>query len=287
MDSTKIKVFLYSVDYGSFSKAAEILSYTPSGVSQLVTALEKEMGYALLYRNKKGVKPTAEGLKVLPVLREIMNQEEKLHQINDEILGLSTGTITIAAYSSVATHWLPKIISSFQKMYPNIKINLMEGIRQEVCTWLEEKKADIGFMSFKKPMNYHWIPLMDDPMLAVLPKEHPLAKGNFYPLKQCSKEAFIMPALGRDDDVIEMFRKNKITPDIRFSTLENFAAMAMIEEGLGMSIMNELITKGWQCDVVKLPLDPPQHITLGMALPSLKNAPPAVKRFVECALTIR
>jgi len=92
-----------------------------------------------------------------------------------------------------------------------------------------------------------------------------------------------MPALGRDDDVIALFERNNLTPRIRFSTLENFAAMAMIEQGLGMSIMNELITRNWQCNVVKLPLDPPQQITLGMALPPLKNASPAVKRFVGYA----
>ena len=60
--------------------------------------------------------------------------------------------------------------------------------------------------------------------------------------------------------------------------------MAMIEQGLGMSIMNELITRNWQCDVVKLPLVPPQQITLGIALPSLENASPAVKRFVQYAV---
>ncbi len=55
---------------------------------------------------------------------------------------------------------------------------------------------------------------------------------------------------------------------------------------MGMSIMNELITKRWECDVAKLPLDPPQQITLGIAIPSLKNSPPAVKRFVKFAKSL-
>ncbi|HBC92528.1 MAG TPA: transcriptional regulator [Pelotomaculum sp.] len=282
-DSTKCKVFLASVDLGSFSKAAAALRYTPSGVSQLVNAFEKEMGYPLLHRDKKGVTPTEEALKIIPVLREILKQEEKLNQINDEIVGLATGCVTIAAYSSIATHWLPRVIRAFQEEYPQITIKLMEGIRQEVSGWLDDKIADVAFLSYKDPMLYDWIPLAEDQMLAVLPKTHLLATETTYPLQNCQYERFIMPALGRDDDVVALFEKNNLNPNIQFSTLENFAAMSMIEQGLGMSIMNELITRNWQCDVVKLPLDPPQQITLGIALQSLKSASPAVKRFISYA----
>lgn len=283
MDSTKCKVFITSVELGSFSKAAEILGYTTSGVSQLVNTFEKEIGFPLLIRNRKGVTPTDEALKIIPILRNILLQEEYLYQVSGEIKGLSLGRITIGAYSSIATHWLPAVIKVFQEKYPKIEIRLMEGIRQEVEGWLAEKKIDVAFLSYKEPMLYEWIPLGEDPMLAVLPTTHPLAKQSVYPLQNCQYERFIMPALGRDDDVAELFKRNKLTPKICFSTLENFATLAMIEQGMGMSIMNQLITKKWQGDVVKLPLDPPQQITLGIALPSLKSASPAIKRFIEYA----
>jgi DNA-binding transcriptional LysR family regulator len=283
MDTTKCKVFIASVELGSFSKAASVLGYTASGVSQLVNAFEKEMGFPLLMRDKRGVRPTDNGLKILPVLRDILLQEERLNQINAEIKGLAIGSVTIGAYSSISTHWLPSVIKGFQEAYPQIEIRLMEGIRQEVENWLADKRTDIAFLSYKEPMLYEWIPLAEDPMLAVLPKTHPFADKAVYPLQNCENERFIMPALGRDDDVAELFRRNKLAPQICFSTLENFSALAMIEQGMGMSIMNELITRKWQCDVIKLPLDPPQQITLGIALPSLKTAPPAVKRFVDYA----
>ncbi|MDU2066525.1 MAG: LysR family transcriptional regulator substrate-binding protein, partial [Sporomusaceae bacterium] len=157
---------------------------------------------------------------------------------------------------------------------------------QEVCKWLEEKVADVAFLSYKDSMPYEWIPLADDQMLAILPKTHPLAKKSSYPLQNCKYERFIMPALGRDDDVISLFQENSLNPSIQFTTLENFATMTMIEQGLGMSIMNELITKKWQCNVVKLPLDPPQKITLGIAISSLQNASPVVKEFVKYATEI-
>lgn len=286
MDITKCKVFLKSVELGSFSKAASALGYTTSGVSQLVNTFEKEMGFPLLTRSNKGVEATDNALKIIPILREIIIQEEKLYQVNSEIKGLTLGNITIAAYSSIATHWLPSVIKGFQELYPQIEIKLMEGIRQEVDSWLSDKKADIAFFTYKDPMPYDWIPLAKDPMLAVLSKDHPLANESVYPLKNCQNEQFIMPALGRDDDVVEMLEKNDLKPNISFSTLENFAALAMIEQGLGMSIMNELITKRWQCDVIKLPLEPPQHIIFGIAVLSLNTSSPAVKRFIQYATSL-
>ena len=92
-----------------------------------------------------------------------------------------------------------------------------------------------------------------------------------------------MPALGRDADVAALFERNGLELNVQFTTLQNFAAISMVEQGLGISIMNELITRNWQCDVVKLPLEPPQKIVLGMALLSRENASPAVKRFVKYA----
>lgn len=281
MDITKCKVFVKSVELGSFSKAGLELGYTTSGVSQLINAFEDDMGFPLLIRTNKGVAPTDNALKIIPVLREILLQEERLYQINAEIKGLAIGTVTIGSYSSIATHWLPSIIKGFQETYPNIEIKLMEGIRQEVDNWLSERRTDIAFFSYKEPMVYDWIPLKKDPMMAILPTNHPLANQDIYPLQNCENEEFIMPALGRDDDVAEMINRNNLNLNIAFSTLENYATLAMIEQGMGMSIMNELITKRWQCDVVKLPLDPAQEITLGIGVPSLTNSSPAVKKFVS------
>lgn len=65
----------------------------------------------------------------------------------------------------------------------------------------------------------------------------------------------------------------------------NFATMAMIEKGLGMSVMNNLITEKWNCDVVKIPVEPPSRVILGMAVPSYKQTSPAVKRFMQYAVS--
>lgn len=284
MESARCKAFMYAADTGSFTKAAERLNYTPSGVSQLVGALENETGLTLLRRTRKGVTLTPDGEILLPAVREFLEKENRIYELAAEVKGLLVGSVTIAAYSSISTHWLPEVIRDFEQDYPQIEIRLMEGIRQEATRWLDEKKADIGFLSYQEPMPYEWTPLDYDEMLAVLPKDHLYASKESYPLINCETDSFIMPALGRDDDVVSLFERNGIKLNIHFTTLENFATMAMIEKGLGMSVMNNLITEKWNCDIVKIPVDPPSRITLGLAVPSYKQASPAVKRFIKYAV---
>ena len=284
METARCRAFLAAAETGSFSKAAEALSYTPSGVNQLVTALEKELGFPVFRRNTKGVTLTENGEMLLPAVREFLRQEDRIFELSAEMNGLLIGSVTIAAYSSIATHWLPAVISAFQQDYPQIRIRLMEGIWQEVSKWLDDRAADIGFLSYQEGMPYEWIPLAEDPMLALLPKDHPLAGAEAYPLKECANDRFIMPALGCDDDVTALFAKNGIVPNVQFTTLESFSVMSMVEQGLGMSVMNQLITEKRICDVAKLPIDPPSQITLGIALHSKADISPAVRMFLKYAV---
>ena len=284
METARCRAFLAAAETGSFSRAAEVLRYTPSGVNQLVSALEKEVGFSLFSRSTKGVALTANGQLLLPVIREILHQEDRLFELSAQMNGLLIGTVTIAAYSSIATHWLPVVIRAFQQDYPHVEIKLMEGIWQEVSQWLEERTADIGFFSYQENMPFEWIPLAEDPMVALLPRSHPLAEASCYPLENCEQDSFIMPALGCDDDVEALFTRSHVRPNIRYTTIENFSAMSMVEQGLGVSVMNRLITEKRICDVAMIPIDPPASITLGAALHSHTEASPAVKMFLKYAV---
>lgn len=276
METARCRAFVAAAETGSFSKAAEALSYTPSGVNQLVTALEKEFGFPLFRRNTKGVALTENGELLLPVIRKFLRQEDRIFELSAEMNGLLIGSVNIAAYSSIATHWLPAVIGAFQRDYPQIHINLLEGIWQEVSQWLDDRVADIGFFSYQESMPYEWIPLAEDPMLALLPRDHPLAN--------CATDRFIMPAKGCDDDVTALFHRTGIVPNVQFTTIESFSAMSMVEQGLGMSVMNKLITEKRVCDIAMLPVDPPASITLGIALHSRADLSPAVRMFLKYAV---
>lgn len=90
-----------------------------------------------------------------------------------------------------------------------------------------------------------------------------------------------MPALGQDYDLMRILKSDTSQLNIKFSTVENYAALSMVENGLGISIMNELITKGLPCNAVFLDFLPPQYISLGIAIPSIQTASPAEKKLIS------
>lgn len=280
MDTRKYKVLLAVVDLGSFTKAAEELGYTVSGISHMMNSLEEEIGFKILFRSKKGVTLSHDGAELLPILRSIIKLEEKYEQTLSEMHDLNQGSIHIGSYPSVANHWLPRIIKQFNQQYPKIRIKITEGVNQEILKLLDEKRVDFGFASSQNIGNYKWIPLGTDPMIAVLPLNHPKADAEFYDLKDIEHDDFIVTAGGNDEDVSNLLRKYSLTPKISYQTFENYSALAMIEEGLGMSVMNELITKGRNVTLVKKKLNPPAFIELGILLPK-DIVTPAVVKFVE------
>ena len=124
MDFKKCEALLAAIDTGSFTKAAEQLHYTPSGISHMMTNLEAELGFPLLYRSKTGVVPTPSALELMPVLREMADCANRFEQISSRINGLQTGRLTIGVYTSIATCWLPPVIKAFAASYPGIRIIL-------------------------------------------------------------------------------------------------------------------------------------------------------------------
>ena len=127
---------------------------------------------------------------------------------------------------------------------------------------------------------------MEDRIVAVISKDHRLAGAEAYPITECRNDNLIMSDSGRDMDVIDMLKSNGISPDVRFSTIENYTAINMASKGLGVNIVNEFITKSWDSDCVILPLDPPATVEFGIVVPSAEDASPAVRRFISFASEI-
>lgn len=280
MDTIKCEAFLYSVDSGSFSLAAEKMGYTPSGITRMINALEEEIGFPMLIRSHNGVTLNDDGKSMIPFIREIVNQKEKAMQLSGEIRGLSIGNLTIGSYSSVAICWLPEIIKSFEINYPNIKINIIEGGNSYLMDLLDKKIADFCFLS-ECNMDYQWIPLKKDELVVWLPPNHPSADLKSFPLKELNNSPFIKTLPNRDTDIERLFKRENINPVIKFTTVDNYSTYAMVNAGLGISLNNKLMSKNWSGNVSIIPFDPPQHIILGIALLSFDNASVAAKKFIK------
>ena len=115
MSIQKYKAFLKTVECGSFTEAAKELDYSQSGISRMIGDLENEWSMTLLERDRSGICLTSDGLKILPHVQSVCSEYDKLMFKIDELKGLDYGLIRIGTFSSVATHYLPKIIMEFQQ----------------------------------------------------------------------------------------------------------------------------------------------------------------------------
>ena len=281
MNLQKYLSFVKTVEYGSFTKAAEILNYTQSGISRMIADLEKEWGVTLLERSKYGVKPTSDGMKLLPYAQNLCADFDKLKMQVDELKGLQSGLIRIGTFSSVATHWLPNIIKEFQKDYPNIDYELLLGDYTEIEEWIHTGRVDCGFLRLPTHPDFETIFLEKDKLMAIIPEDHPLKDREKFPVTALCDEPFMLLEKGAKAEISEIFERNNLTPNVKFTTWDDYAVMSMVESGLGIAILPELILKRVPYKIIAKELDVPAYRNIGLALRDKKTASLAVKRFIE------
>ena len=211
-------------------------------------------------------------------------QEKEIYRTASELKGVVKGRITIAAYPSIATSWLPEIVRQFKTEYPGIHFSFKESIREDIFKQFEQNEADLGFLAYSEPMPYEWIPLCENRVIAVVPEDHPMASHATYPITEIENENFILGSQGKEEEILEILRKNNLHPEIKYTTYDTPASIAHVRMGLGVALVNELSAKNWNEDVVKMPLDPPASLELGVAFPSYDKMTNAARKFLDCTL---
>lgn len=282
MDTERISALLCTIEEKSLTAAAEKLGYTTSGVSRMMATLEEETGFPLLVRGRSGVVPTEECRLLLPVMQEILSLADRYDQLAGELVGLARGTIRIGTSYYAFYDWFAGLIAEFQRLYPGIEVQLVEGTSTELISAMDEHRADLCIIS-RRPGKYDWIQLKQDELLACLPEKHPLAKRKSFPIKAFATEDFIELYPGKETDNSQMLMKNGIAPHVKYSTSDNYAAYAMVAAGLGITCTNAIIGESFKDGVRYLPLSPKQPVEIGIAIPKKKELSPAAKRFAEFA----
>ncbi|MBQ6372056.1 MAG: LysR family transcriptional regulator [Oscillospiraceae bacterium] len=278
MNTSKYETFLATIGTGSLTQAAELLGCTQSAVSHSIASLEADLGFPLITRSRGGVKLTAEGEKLLPSVRAFMASAESLEQTASSIRGLQSGTVRIGAFTSVAVHWLPPVLKHFQTDYPNVEFRLLNGDYHDVDQWVQDGSVDIGFINMPSSLDCECIALMEDRLLAIVPEDSRFASYPKFPLIECETEPFISLLESSDHDARRALDAAGVKPDVRFYTKDDYAIIAMVEQGLGISIMPELLLKGRHDRVKVLPLQPEAVRTIGLAVVSKG---PATLKFAE------
>ena len=182
MNLSKYQVLAAVVEQGSLTLAARDLGCTQSAVSHSIDSLEKELGFQLLKRGRAGVSLTAEGERIMPAGRSLLSSAEQLGQMAASIRGLDAGTVRIGAFTSVAVHWLPGVLKEFQADYPKVEFRLLNGDYHDVEQWLADGSIDIGFVTVPCTLSCECIPLMEDRLLAILPRNSRFASYPKFPL---------------------------------------------------------------------------------------------------------
>ncbi len=239
MTLVKYRIFRKVVDTGSFTKAALDLNMTQSAVSHAISTLERDMGFSLFKRIKNKIELTTEGQSILNHVNALLSAECKLINEVHALNKLEAGVIRIGSFRSASSRLLTPIIKAFEKAYPNVRIELMEGSYPDIRKWLDEDIIDVAFLVDTYLNDEHYaIPYFKDEMLALLPLDWEY-KSDYFDMASVDQYPFIMPQNACSKYLDNVLKKYKIKPDVKYVIQLNSTVVSMIEQGLGISIVAE------------------------------------------------
>ena len=284
MDSKKLEILVTAVDLGSFTKASEVVGYTQSGLTHLVNSLEREIGLTLVRRDRRGISLTREGEALMPSIREFLRAHAQLENRIADVTAHRTQTIRIAAYASIAMHWMPEILYRFRRVCPDIVVDLrMVDNEFEPFELLEKWRTDVIFGARQSGYACDWTPLWDDRMYAILPPDYPVT-GDSFPIEGFSGREFLMPYGRFDVDVLAAFGQHGVKPVIRPCHVDDETVIRMVGKGLGVTMMAEMMIRGRTQGVKVLPIAPRTCRELGMGLQPRTDLPESIRQLRACVL---
>ena len=270
------------IEYGNFSRAAEALGYTQPAVSQMIASLEEELGVQLLQRSRNGAVLTEEGKAVYPYIEQTLTANERIREKAEEVRGLETGIVRIASISSAATRWLPALIKAFREEHPGVRFQIRTGNFNGVLELLRTGLADLAVTSVEACVSYQYIKIKSGRMLAVLPKGHPLAKLDTVPLESFRTEPSVLLEKGDYHEPTRALADLSIYTDTPIDVEnDDHTIMAMVEQGLGISMLSELMLENNGFEIELRPTDPAVYRHLGVIYKDKDALPAAARRFIE------
>ena len=281
MSLAKYQVFLAVAEQQNLTKAAAVLGYTQSGISHLLSGLEEDLGMTLFIRGRQGAQLTPEGQHLLPYIQRILHAEQDLHAAADDLKQVLSGSLRIGTISSIAMSYLPRILQDFQEKHPQLELTVINGTYADLETDLLENRVDCAFVTLPSLKEFVITPLLRDRLMAILPESSPHTSQKQISLHELQHEIFIIPAEGSHYDIGKLFSAAEITPQSRFVIHDDFAALAMVRQGLGYTILPELLFDCLPQDgVCAAPLDNSER-EIGIAVNRSRYQSPAIRAFIS------
>lgn len=279
MGFKQYKAFFTCVETGSVSDAAKRLDCSQSAISHLLADLEEETGFSVLIRNKSGIRLTEKGKLLYDDVKCLMESETKVLEKIRLLSAPEQKTIRVGTFTSVAVHWLPALMKGYEAKSHGIKFEITDGGYKDIADAVKKGKVDVGFIVLPIDGKNNQIPLYKDRLLAVLPKDYPV--GEKYPIENFTREQVITLTEDTDWDSRRVFAQAGIQPNIKYKTSDDYAMIAMAEQGLGICVMPELLLRGRDGNVKTAELDPPAYRIIGLAVAAGKESDPLIEDFID------
>ena len=286
MANQKYEAFLRVAETGSFKQAAHELGYTQAGVSYLISSMEKELGISLFVRDYGGAHLTSEGRDLLPWFRNVCNDERQLAERISELKHLESGVVRVAAFTSVSIQWFPSIAKTFLAQHPGIDLQLVcldNEDELEQAVWNGD--VDCGFFVLPIKQSLEAVSLHHDPLLVLLPPNHPLANSAYVPARTLGEEPYIRLQNGSLSEMDSVFRANKVEPRVRFTIDNDYAVMSMVSAGLGFSVLPSLLLSTTPFPLAVLPPQKQSAREIAIAVRSMDTASAATRAFIDVTQT--
>jgi DNA-binding transcriptional LysR family regulator len=244
----RLKVLCEVAKHGSFSAAAESLSYTQSAVSQAIARLEAETGAALIIRDRRGVRPTDAGETLIAHAQEIFARVEAAEADLGAVLGLRGGKLRVASFPSAGATLMPLAVAAFRTGHPGVSLTLAEGEPEEIAPRLKAGEFDLALL-FEFPearerptAGLRASKLLDDPMDVALPAEHTLADKPALRLVDLSKEDWVQTSAASPcaRHVVRSCLRAGFEPNVTFESDDYETVQGLVAAGVGVALIPRL-----------------------------------------------
>ncbi|MGC1197616.1 MAG: LysR substrate-binding domain-containing protein [Geitlerinemataceae cyanobacterium] len=237
----QLKVFETTARHGSFTKAAEELSITQPTVSTQVKQLTQAVGLPLFEHIGKQLYLTDTGRELQATCREVFEQLDNFEMKVADLKGAKQGKLRLAVVTT-AKYFVPRILGSFCQNYPDIDISLQVTNHQKLTQRMWENQDDLYILSQPPAdMDLCSQAVLDNPLVVVARRDHPLANQKNIPIQRLQHEPFIMreSGSGTRQAVEELFEKRRVSVNVRLELGSNEAIKQAIAGGLGISVLSE------------------------------------------------
>jgi DNA-binding transcriptional LysR family regulator len=244
----RLKVLSEVISRGSFSAAAESLSYTQSAVSQAVARLEAETGATLVVRDRRGIRATAAGAILVEHAEAIFAQVEAAEADLAAILGVRGGRLRVASFPSAGATLMPLAVASFRRRHPDVALTLAEGEPEEIAPRLRAGEFDLALL-FEFPgarerpgVGLRTVPLLEDPMHVALPAEHPLAAKPALTLADLRDQDWVQTSASSPcaRHVVRSCLAAGFEPNATFESDDYETVQGLVAAGVGVALIPRL-----------------------------------------------